>query len=578
MKFLLQYLKDYKKESILAPLFKMCEAVFELLVPLVMAAIIDQGIADGDTSYVIRMCIVLVVLAVVGLIFAVTAQYFAAKAAIFSAAKMRKDLFCHVMDMSAASHESMGTSALTTRITSDINQIQNGVNMFLRLFLRSPFIVLGAMVMALIVDVKATLIFVGVIAALAVVVYAVMKSTLPIFSGIQRKMEKIFLAVGENLEGARVIRAFGNQEEESAAFADSTQALYGDQMKAGRVSALLNPVTYVIVNLGIVVILWFGSTQVNQGMLAKGEVVALVNYMSQILVELIKLANLIVLLMRAVPSIGRVQQVMELQADERIYTDKEVEGTSTQGAPAVEYQDVSFCYPDGSEPALSHLSLTVSRHSTVGIIGGTGSGKSTFLQLLYHRYDVTEGQIRINRQDVRSYTREELSKLIGVVPQKAVLFHGTIRDNLKMGREDVTQEMLEEAATAAQADNVIAAKQDGWDEEVLQDAMNFSGGQQQRLTIARALAGRPQILWLDDSASALDVATDAALRKAIRDLTWQPTVFIISQRASSVMDADWIVVLEDGVCVGSGTHEALLRDNEVCQEIYYSQFPKEGQQ
>lgn len=578
MKFLLQYLKDYKKESILAPLFKMCEAVFELLVPLVMAAIIDQGIADGDTSYVIRMCIVLVVLAVVGLIFAVTAQYFAAKAAIFSAAKMRKDLFCHVMDMSAASHESMGTSALTTRITSDINQIQNGVNMFLRLFLRSPFIVLGAMVMALIVDVKATLIFVGVIAALAVVVYAVMKSTLPIFSGIQRKMEKIFLAVGENLEGARVIRAFGNQEEESAAFADSTQALYGDQMKAGRVSALLNPVTYVIVNLGIVVILWFGSTQVNQGMLAKGEVVALVNYMSQILVELIKLANLIVLLMRAVPSIGRVQQVMELQADERIYTDKEVEGTSTQGAPAVEYQDVSFCYPDGSEPALSHLSLTVSRHSTVGIIGGTGSGKSTLLQLLYHRYDVTEGQIRINGQDVRSYTREELSKLIGVVPQKAVLFHGTIRDNLKMGREDVTQEMLEEAATAAQADNVIAAKQDGWDEEVLQDAMNFSGGQRQRLTIARALAGRPQILLLDDSASALDVATDAALRKAIRDLTWQPTVFIISQRASSVMDADWIVVLEDGVCVGSGTHEALLRDNEVYQEIYYSQFPKEGQQ
>ena len=578
MKFLLQYLKDYKKESILAPLFKMCEAVFELLVPLVMAAIIDQGIADGDISYVIRMCIVLVVLAVVGLIFAVTAQYFAAKAAIFSAAKMRKDLFCHVMDMSAASHESMGTSALTTRITSDINQIQNGVNMFLRLFLRSPFIVLGAMVMALIVDVKATLIFVGVIAALAVVVYAVMKSTLPIFSGIQRKMEKIFLAVGENLEGARVIRAFGNQEEESAAFADSTQALYGDQMKAGRVSALLNPVTYVIVNLGIVVILWFGSTQVNQGMLAKGEVVALVNYMSQILVELIKLANLIVLLMRAVPSIGRVQQVMELQADERIYTDKEAEGTGTQGAPAVEYQDVSFCYPDGSEPALSHLSLTVSRHSTVGIIGGTGSGKSTLLQLLYHRYDVTEGQIRINGQDVRSYTQEELSKRIGVVPQKAVLFHGTIRDNLKMGREDVTQEMLEEAATAAQADNVIAAKQDGWDEEVLQDAMNFSGGQRQRLTIARALAGRPQILLLDDSASALDVATDAALRKAIRDLTWQPTVFIISQRASSVMDADWIVVLEDGVCVGSGTHEALLRDNEVYQEIYYSQFPKEGQQ
>ena len=578
MKFLLQYLKDYKKESILAPLFKMCEAVFELLVPLVMAAIIDQGIADGDISYVIRMCIVLVVLAVVGLIFAVTAQYFAAKAAIFSAAKMRKDLFCHVMDMSAASHESMGTSALTTRITSDINQIQNGVNMFLRLFLRSPFIVLGAMVMALIVDVKATLIFMGVIVALAVVVYAVMKSTLPIFSGIQRKMEKIFLAVGENLEGARVIRAFGNQEEESAAFADSTQALYGDQMKAGRVSALLNPVTYVIVNLGIVVILWFGSTQVNQGMLAKGEVVALVNYMSQILVELIKLANLIVLLMRAVPSIGRVQQVMELQADERIYTDKEAEGTSTQEAPAVEYQDVSFCYPDGSEPALSHLSLTVPRHSTVGIIGGTGSGKSTLLQLLYHRYDVTEGQIRINGQDVRSYTREELSKLIGVVPQKAVLFHGTIRDNLKMGREDVTQEMLEEAATAAQADNVIAAKQDGWDEEVLQDAMNFSGGQRQRLTIARALAGRPQILLLDDSASALDVATDAALRKAIRNLTWQPTVFIISQRASSVMDADWIVVLEDGVCVGSGTHETLLRDNEVYQEIYYSQFPKEGQQ
>lgn len=573
MRFLGNYLKDYKKESILAPLFKMLEAIFELLVPLVMASIIDVGIAQGNKSYVIRMCLVLVLLAAVGLGFAITAQYFAAKAATYTAAKMRGDLFHRIMDMSVASHGTVGTSALTTRITSDINQIQSGINMFLRLFLRSPFIVFGAMIMAMIVDIRATLIFVAVIAILGLVVYGIMRSTLPIFSGIQKKMERIFLAVGENLEGARVIRAFGNQENQKKEFAEQTQDLYVDQMHAGRISALLNPVTYVVVNLGVVAVIWFGSTQVDMGFLAKGQVVALVNYMSQILVELIKLANLIVLLVRAFSSVARVQQIMDMPWDERTYLPKE---QTRQNADAVSYENVSFAYPDAGEMAITDIDFSVLEHGTVGIIGGTGSGKSTVLHLLNHMYDATRGKVYVYGKDVQSYDTKELTKMVGLVSQKSVLFHGSIRDNIRFGRPEVTEDMIATAIHAAQADNVIESKEHGLDEEILQDARNLSGGQRQRLTIARALAGEPKILILDDSASALDVATDAALRKAIRALPWKPTTFIISQRASSVMDADQILVMDNGCIVGKGTHEVLLQENAVYQEIYYSQFPKEN--
>ena len=572
MKKLLKYITEYQKECILGPLFKLLEACFDLTVPMVMAWLIDRGISQNNVPYIWKMGGLLLVLAAIGLTCSITAQYFAAKAAIYTASKMRADLFHRIMDMSAASHGSVGTSALTTRITSDINQIQSGINMFLRLFLRSPFIVFGAMIMALIVDVKSTLIFVIVIALLGLVVYGITKSTLPIFSRIQKKMERVFLAVGENLEGARVIRAFGNQDQQKQAFGTQTEDLYADQMRAGKVSALLNPITYVIVNLGVVAVIWFGSTQVDMGILAKGQVVALVNYMSQILVELIKLANLIVVLMRAYASVTRVEQIMEMPYDERTYV---TETQKASEADAVSYEQVSFAYPQAGEMAIRDIDFKVPDHETVGIIGGTGSGKSTVLHLLNHMYDASKGKVLIYGKDVRSYKEKELTKIVGLVPQRGVLFHGSIRDNIRFGREDITDDMIATAVHAAQADNVIESKEHGLDEEILQDARNLSGGQRQRLTIARALAGQPKILVLDDSASALDVATDAALRKAIRGLPWHPTTFIVSQRASSVMEADQILVMEDGCIVGKGKHEDLLRDNAIYQEIYYSQFPKD---
>lgn len=577
MKFLSGYLKDYRKESILAPAFKMLEAVFELLVPLVMAAVIDRGIVRREQDYVLKMCLVLMCMAAAGLLFSVTAQYFAAKAAIYTASKMRKDLFCHIMDMSPESHGKAGVSALTTRMTSDINQVQNGVNMFLRLFLRSPFIVFGAFIMAFAVDQKASLIFLLVILLLGLVVFGIMKSTLPVFSEIQKQMEKLFLCVGENLEGARVVRAFGNQSRQLERFDGQAEDLYQKQMQAGRISALLNPVTYLVINLGIVVVLWFGGLSVETGRLTTGEVVALVNYMSQILVELVKLANLIVLLMRAVSSVRRVEQVMEIPLDERSYTTgKETTKKEEKGEIpfAVEFKDVSFSYPDASDVALSHISFQVPSHKTLGIIGGTGSGKSTLLQLLCHSYDVTGGSIFIEGREIFEYSRKELSHILGVVPQRGELFTGTIEDNLRMGRQEITDEMLQTAIEAAQAENVIESKKGGLQEEVLQDARNFSGGQRQRLTIARALAGKPKILLLDDAASALDMATDAALRQAIRHLPWRPVTFIVSQRASAVMAADQILVLENGRCAGLGTHQQLLENNAIYQEIYYSQFPK----
>lgn len=572
MKFLLSYLKDYKKESLLAPVFKMLEAIFELLVPLVMAAIIDVGIARGDKQYVIRMCLVLVLLAIVGLAFAITAQYFAAKAAIYSAAKMRKDLFSHIMDMSAAKHGEMGSAALLTRITSDINQLQNGINMFLRLFLRSPFIVVGAMIMAWTIQAKAAVFFSLVIALLSLVVYVIMKSTLPIFADVQKMMEKLFLAVGENLEGARVIRAFGNQKNQLEEFWDKTEKLYEKQITAGKITAWLNPITYALVNLGIVVLLQTGGKGVYSGVLAKGEVVALVNYMSQILVELIKLANLIVILMRCVPSLQRVAHVMEQKADERKVIEKK---GKTDTDDAFVFRNVTFYYPGASEPALSNLSFSAAKQEHIGIIGGTGSGKSTVLQLLLHAFDPTSGQVLLFGEESAAYGEKELAKKVGIVFQKAQLFVGTIRQNLTMGREDITDEDIENALLWAQAKDVTEKKEKGLDEEILRGAKNFSGGQRQRLSIARALVGKPPLLLLDDASSALDAATDTKLRSALFHLPWNPTVVIVSQRAASVMDADHILVLEDGVCAGWGKHDELLKNCEVYQEIYYSQFPEE---
>lgn len=572
MNFLLGYLKDYKKESILAPLFKMLEAIFELLVPLVMASIIDRGIAHANANYVIKMCGMLILLAILGLAFAVSAQYFAAKAAIFSASKMREDLFSHIMDMSAESHGKIGTSVLITRITSDINQIQNGINLFLRLFLRSPFIVFGAMIMAATIHGKATWYFLMVILLLAGVVWFVMKSTLPVFSSIQKQMEKLFLAVGQNLEGARVLRAFGAQEQQMQEFHRETEELYVRQRKAGDVSALLNPVTYVIVNIGVVALLWFGGQQVQKGTLLTGEVVALVNYMSQILVELIKLANLIVVLMRALPSVERVENVMQTPVDQRKKTGSDI---TEETDMALVLEDVSFCYPDASEPAIAHVSLQLKKQQCLGIIGGTGSGKSTLLQLLTHQFDITSGKLSLFGQEITAYSDKEIADIVGVVFQKAVLFRGTIKENIVFGRTGISEKDISQAIAYAQAENVVASKKNGLEEEILQDARNLSGGQRQRLTIARALAHKPKLIILDDAASALDAATDAALRRDLKQLPWQPTTVIISQRASSVMHADQILVMEDGACVGLGTHEALLQSNQVYQEIYYSQFPRE---
>ena len=595
MRFLAKYLKEYKKESILAPLFKMLEAVFELLVPLVMAAVIDVGIAGSDTSYIMKMCGVLILLGVVGLFFSITAQYFAARAAIYSSAQMRKDLFGKIMDLSFAGHDAAGSSVLITRITSDVNQIQSGINMVLRLFLRSPFIVFGAMIMAFLVDVQAALVFLVVIPVLGLVVFLIMRSTLPMFRRIQKGLEEILAAVGENLEGVRVIRAFCRQDTEKERYDGLTEDLYQRQMKAGKISALMNPVTYVVVNLGVVAVLWFAARRVDAGILAQGEVVALTNYMSQILVELIKLANLIVLMMKAYPSIGRVQEIMELPEDERrkLFAEEAAEDVSRDAAgdaldschrvsreegrtsSQIVFDDVTFCYPGTQEPAVEHISFTAKKGQMIGIIGGTGSGKSTLLHLLVHGYERTSGRILLDGRDIDSYSDEELSERMGTVPQKATLFSGTIRSNLMMGNENASDEELWQALRTAQAAEVVEKKDGALDAEVLQGGKNFSGGQKQRLTIARALTGRPSMVLLDDSASALDLSTEAALRKALRELPWQPTLFVVSQRASSVLEADQILVLDDGALVGAGTHEQLLADNETYQEIYYSQFPRE---
>lgn len=572
MKKLLVYLKDYKKESILSPLFKLLEASFELFVPLVMAAIIDVGIANSDKPYIIKMCGVLILLAVIGLTCSITAQYFAAKAAVGFATKLRHALFEHIENLSYTEIDTIGTSTMITRMTSDINQTQSGVNMVLRLFLRSPFIVFGAMVMAFTVDVKAALIFVVTIPVLAVVVFGIMLITIPLYKKVQAGLDTVLGITRENLTGSRVIRAFHKEDEEIETFHEKNEALTVLQRYVGKISALMNPVTYIIINVALIALIWTGALQVDKGVISQGQVVALVNYMSQILIELVKLANLIITVTKAVACGNRIESVLEISSSMK-------DGTKTQGLDQSEYavcfEDVSMGYKGGGAYALNHVNLKVRHGETVGIIGGTGSGKSTVINLIPRFYDVSEGAVLVDGVDVRDYQMEALRAKIGIVPQRSVLFSGTIRDNLKWGREDATEEELQEAIRIAQAKEFVEQKEGKLDAWIEQNGRNLSGGQKQRLTIARALVKKPEILILDDSASALDYATDAALRRSIREMEQAPAVFIVSQRAASILHASQILVLDDGEVAGLGTHEELLRNCEVYQEIYYSQFSKE---
>lgn len=570
------YLKDYKKESIIAPLFKMLEASFELLVPLVMAAIVENGIKNHDNGYILKMGGVLVLLAMVGLACSITAQYFAAKAAVGVGKNVRKDLFEHINRLSYAELDKAGTSTLITRMTNDINQMQSGVNMFLRLFLRSPFIVFGAMIMAFVVDVKAALVFVVAIPALSVVVFGIMLYSIPLYQKVQKALDRVLMTTRENLAGARVIRAFNHQENEKKEYKEQSEALYQIQNFVGKISAIMNPVTYVIVNLAIIAIIWVSGKQVNTGRLEQGEVIALVNYMSQILVELVKLANLIILLTKAMACSKRVGEVFAMEPSVTEPMTQSLENTQN-AENKVEFRDVSFAYGDAKEPALSHISFSAKQGETIGIIGGTGCGKTTLVNLIPRFYDATEGKILVDGVDVKDYKFLTLREQIGVVPQKAVLFDGTIADNLRWRKKDATIEEMERAIAIAQAKDVIESKKNGFDAWILQGGKNLSGGQRQRLTIARALVGNPKILILDDSASALDFATDANLRKAIKEETKGMTVFIVSQRASTIKQADQILVLDDGEMVGLGTHDELMETCEIYQEIVHSQEDAKGE-
>ena len=573
MRFAAKYLGDYKKEAILAPIFKMLEAIFELLVPLVMARIIDVGIASENRGYIATMCGVLVLLAVVGLVVAITAQYFSARAAIYAAGKIREDVFFHIGTFSRGRLEEMGTATLVTRITNDVNQVQNGMNMFLRLFLRSPFIVFGAMLMAALVDLTSALVFCVVIPLLGLVVYLVMKSTLPKYRQIQIQLEKVLLRVSENLEGVRVIRAFRVENRQKKEFARDTNELMNRQIGAGKIQALLNPVTYTLINLGIAGILWISGGAIQTGRLSQGEAVALVNYMSQILVELIKLANLILLLTRAMASAGRLEDILKTAGDERSYKEDMV---CEDGELAIEARDLCFSYMGGRDTALTDVSFSLGEGQMLGIIGGTGSGKSSLVRLLRHAYDRTGGELLLWGRDVNSYRDEDMVKFIGHVPQKANLLAGTIRYNLLTAKKDATEEEMWQALEWAQAREIVEHKEHQLDEPVLKNASNYSGGQKQRLTIARALIKKPRLLILDDSASALDMLTERKLRQTLLSLPWKPTIVLISQRASSVMSADRILVLEDGHVAGFGTNEELLEDCEIYRQIYSTQFGKEA--
>lgn len=573
MKKLLVYLKDYIKESIIAPLFKLLEASFELIVPLVMAAIIDGGIGRGDKGYIYRMSAVLIALAAVGFICSVIAQYFAAKAAVGFSTKLRHALFEHIETLSFSEMDTIGTSTLITRMTSDINQVQSGVNMVLRLFLRSPFIVFGAMIMAFTVDVKGALIFVVTIPLLSVVVFGVMLITIPMFKKVQASLDKVLFRTRENLEGARVIRAFDKQSSEIEAFADENTMLTNMQLLVGRVSALMNPVTFIIINCATIAVIWVGAGQVFDGIITRGEVVALVNYMSQILVELVKLANLIILVTKSIACGNRIAEVLEVEPS--VKSDVTEAVLPVEGAAAVEFDHVAMKYMGASEESLSDVNFRIEKGQTVGIIGGTGSGKSSLVHLIPRFYDVSSGAVKIDGVDVKEYPLIQLREKVGIVMQKAVLFQGSIAQNLRWGNPDATDEELWKAIEIAQATDVVNGKAGKLDYQIEQGGRNLSGGQKQRLTIARALVKNPDILILDDSASALDFATDARLRSALRQMQSDKTIFIVSQRTSSIQFADKIIVLDDGDVAGIGTHNELLVTCDIYREIYESQFKKE---
>ena len=580
MKRLMMYLKDYKKESILAPLFKLLEAFFELMVPLVMANIIDYGISNRNMGYIGKMGLLLLLLGVVGLASSITAQFFAAKAAVGFSTKLRQALFNHIEDLSFTDIDKAGTSTMITRMTSDVNQVQSGVNMTLRLFLRSPIIVFGAMIMAFTIDVKCALIFVVAIPLLSVVVFGIILSTIPMYKKVQSKLDQVLGITRENLTGVRVIRAFHQEAKEADRFRENNEALSAMQIFVGKISACMNPVTYIIVNGAIIALIYTGAVQVNIDNLSQGEVVAIINYMNQILVELVKLANLIVTMTKALACAERVASVFEIGADatedeKKAALDNSIAAKVDEKAPFLNFNHVSLTYQGAGAPTLQDMNFTVNRGDTVGIIGGTGSGKTSLVNLIPGFYPATEGEILLEGRDIKTMGDEELRGRIGVVPQKAVLFKGTIRSNLQWGKPDATEEEMWRALELAQASEVVDGKPGKLDATVAQNGKNFSGGQRQRLTIARALVRNPEILILDDSASALDYATDAKLRAAIRTLEDKTTTFIVSQRASTIRHADKIIVLDDGEIAGMGTHDELLKDCTVYQEIYYSQYPEQ---
>lgn len=572
MRRLLVYLKDYKKESIIAPLFKMLEAFFDLLVPLVVASIINKGIKYGDKTYIYQMCGVLVALAVVGLACALCAQYFAAKAAVGFAAKLRHALFMHIQSLSFTELDTQGTSALMNRMTSDVNQLQNGVNMALRLLLRSPFIVFGAMIMAFTVNVRAALVFVVVIPVLFAIVFGIIYATLPLYRRVQERLDQLLRRTRENLSGVRVIRAFCREDGEVRNFHADNEALKREQLFVGKISALMNPLTYVVINLGVIALLSNGGAKVSAGTMEQGDVVALLDYMSQILVELVKLANTVVLLTRALASGRRVAGVLEVESSMRFADTQESLSQAAQGEEIIEFSHVNLTYAGAGDKSLEDVTFSVKKGQTVGIIGGTGSGKTSLVQLIPRFYDATDGEVRIGGRNVKSYTKEQLRDMVGIVMQKAVLFQGTIRENLLWGKEDASEEELWRALTIAQAKEIVEGKADGLEEKIEQGGRNLSGGQRQRLAIARTLIGQHPILILDDSSSALDYATDARLRMALADLNPRPTVLIVSQRAASILYADLIIVIDDGKIVGQGRHEQLLENCPVYREIYDSQF------
>lgn len=571
LKKLFRYITDYRKECVLGPLFKLLEATFELFVPLVVASIVDRGIGSGDGSYIFRMCLVMVGLGIIGLLCAVTAQFFAARAAVGFAAKLRHAVMERLLNLGYTEVDTLGTSTMVTRMTSDINQLQSGVNLALRLLLRSPFVVFGAMVMAFTIDVQAAMVFVGVIPVLCLVVFGIMLITMPMYRRVQKGLDQVTSAVRQNLAGVRVLRAYTKEKNEIRRFSEHTQELTDRQLGAGRISALMNPITFVIINLAIVLLIRVGAIKVEYGILSQGMVVALYNYMSQILVEIIKMADLIINMTKAAACAGRISAILDQKCSQRDGTQKDV---SLKGK--VEFRDVSVRYAGAGEASLEHISFAAEPGQTVGIIGGTGSGKSTLVNLIPRLYDAVEGTVFLDGIPVEEMEMTALRRQIGVVPQKAVLFKGTIRENLLWGKDDADDEALWQALETAQAAEVVREKEGGLDAAVEQGGVNFSGGQRQRLTIARALVRAPRILILDDSASALDYATDAKLRMAIRGMENPPTTFIVSQRAASVCYADEILVLDDGRMVGRGRHDELLESCPIYQEIFYSQFPKEA--